>query len=72
MATIVELQSSYTQQIIELKQMVSAGELSESEYNELIQDMLDVEKIESKLDTQEDIIYAKQALEVLATIAKMV
>lgn len=70
--TVVELQQKYIQQITEYQSLVATGELSKDEYNELVQDMIDSDKIKQMLDDEEDIIQIGNVIEVLSTIAKAV
>lgn len=70
--TLEDLQVEYAGKLIELKQMYAANEITESEYKELVDDILDVEKLKSKLDEQEDILRVAQIIELLGNIAKVV
>lgn len=69
--TVAELQEKYMAQIIEYKQLHAQGELSDSEYKELIEDIIDSDKIRSKLDAEEDVIQIGNIIEVLGTVAKV-
>lgn len=70
--TVVELQQKYIQQITEYQSLVATGDLSKDEYNELVQDMIDSDKIKQMLDDEEDIIQIGNVIEVLSTVAKAV
>lgn len=70
--TVVELQEKYIKQITEYQALVATGELSQDEYQELVQDLIDSDKIKEKLDEEEDIIQIGNVIEVLATVAKAV
>lgn len=69
---IAEIQEKHIAKIVEYKQLLAAGELSESEYNELVQDLVDAEKIKGLLDDEQDVIQVGQIIEVLSTVAKVV
>lgn len=69
---IAEIQEKHIAKIVEYKQLYTAGELSESEYNELVQDLVDAEKIKGLLDDEQDVIRVGQIIEVLSTVAKVV
>lgn len=68
---IAEIQEKHIAKIVEYKQLYAAGELSESEYNELVQDLVDAEKIKGLLDDEQDVIRVGQIIEVLSTVAKV-
>ena len=68
---VAEVQEKHLQKIVEYKQLLASGDLSESEYNELVQDLIDVEKIKGLLDDEEDVIHIGQIIEVLGAVAKV-
>jgi len=68
---VAEIQEKHLQKIVEYKQLLASGDLSESEYNELVQDLMDSEKIKGLLDDEEDIIHIGQIIEVLGAVAKV-
>lgn len=60
------------QQIAEYQELLNAGQLSESEYEELVQDVLDISKIEGALDLEENKILAQKAIDALKVIAGLI
>jgi polyhydroxyalkanoate synthesis regulator phasin len=68
---VAEIQEKHLQKIVEYKQLLTSGDLSESEYNELVQDLMDSDKIKGLLDDEEDIIHIGQIVEVLGAVAKV-
>ena len=68
---VAEIPEKHLQKIVEYKQLLTSGDLSESEYNELVQDLLDSDKIKGLLDDEEDIIHIGQIVEVLGAVAKV-
>jgi len=68
---VADLQEKYMKQIIEYKQLHAQGELNDSEYKELIEDIIDSDKIRSKLDSEEDVIQIGNIIEILGTVAKV-
>ena len=70
--TLAEIQIEYSAKVIELNQMHASGDISDSESKELLDDLLDVDRIKGKLDEQEDILQVAQAIEIIAAIAKAV
>jgi polyhydroxyalkanoate synthesis regulator phasin len=68
---VAEIQEKHLQKIVEYKQLLTSGDLSESEYNELVQDLMDSDKIIGLLDDEEDIIHIGQIVEVLGAVAKV-
>ena len=68
---VAEIQEKHLQKIVEYKQLLTSSDLSESEYNELVQDLMDSEKIKGLLDDEEDVIHIGQIIEVLGAVAKV-
>lgn len=57
------------EKVKELKGMFEAGELSESEYKELVEDLLDIQKISDNLDLEENKIMAQKAIDAIRMVA---
>lgn len=56
----------------ELKELYDAGDLSESEYTELVEDLLDLQKISDGLDLEENKIRAQKAVEAIRMVAGLI
>lgn len=56
----------------ELKELYDAGDLSESEYTELVEDLLDLQKISDGLDLEENKIRAQKAIEAIRMVAGLI
>jgi len=56
----------------ELKELYDAGNLSESEYTELVEDLLDLQKISDGLDLEENKIRAQKAIEAIRMVAGLI
>lgn len=64
-----QLEEQYKQKILSYKDMVAKGEMTEAEYKELVEDLLDVQLIENKLKSEElktQAVKIAQALKVVA------
>lgn len=66
-----DLKQIYEQKVFELKSQLENNLISQSEYDELLQDLMDVKKIEKRLATEKVKITAAQVLEVIKAAAKV-
>ena len=60
------------QKVLELKALYESDQISYSEYVELVQDELDIEKIAKMLDTEEKKIIAEKAFLAIKSIAGII
>lgn len=70
--SLLDLESRYTTQIVKYKALLEQGALSESEYQELVTDLLDADTIKRDLDTEADKIAAEKILKSLISLAGVV
>jgi len=56
-------------QINELKELLADDQISESEYQELVEDLLDIEAISQDLKLEDNKIKAQKAIDALKVIA---
>lgn len=66
---ISEIESRYTTEIVKYRALLEQGALNESEYQELVQDFLDIETIKKNLLTEADKIQAERILKGLIALA---
>lgn len=69
---IVSWQANTEQQVRELKEFFDSGHISQSEYEELVEDLLDMQDITSNLELEENKILAQKAIDALRAIAGLV
>ncbi|MGY8864276.1 MAG: hypothetical protein ACKVJK_01470 [Methylophagaceae bacterium] len=55
-----------------LKSLLDDGELTESEFDELIQDLIDVTKIEEDIDLEDNKIKLEKAVNAVKAIANII
>jgi len=67
-----DLKQVYEQKVHELNSQLENNLISKSEYDELLQDLMDVKKIEKRLATEKVKITAAQILEVVKAAAKVI
>ena len=70
--TEAQLLSTYGNLITEYKQLLENKELTESEYNDLIQDMLDITNIEKQLNEEDHKITAQKVVDAVKALASLV
>jgi len=70
--TEAQLLSTYGNLITEYKQLLENKELTESEYNDLIQDMLDITNIEKQLNEEDNKITAQKVVDAVKALASLV
>lgn len=58
--------------ILSYKDMLVKNEITESEYHELVEDVLDLDKFQSKLKEEALKVQAAKAIQALSMIAKLV
>lgn len=66
------LEQEKKQQVEELKVLHESGDLSHDEYVELVEDILDLEKISGMLDTEEKKIIIEKAFLAIKTASGLV
>ncbi len=72
MSQVDQLTEQYKTKILSYKDMLAKKEITESEYNELVEDLLDMEKFTGKIKEEALKVQAAKALEALSMVAKLV
>ena len=62
-------EASAEQQVRELKELLDNGNLSQGEYEELVEDILDMQGISDDLSLEENKIRAQKAIDALKVVA---
>jgi len=70
--TLDEWQKDAREEIIEIRKLLDDGMLSLSEYDELVNDILDLEKLDSLADFEGKKILAQKIIEGLSAFARIV
>lgn len=70
--SIESWQEEAEQQVRELKTLLDEGHISQGEFEELVQDIVDVNKINEDLDLEDNKIKAQKAVDALMVIAGLV
>ena len=65
-----DLDQTLTNRFNEIKQEYESGALKEDEYDELVQDLLDLKKIDEELTTVNEKVLARKTVEVLLALYK--
>lgn len=72
MMTEEQLTTKYSQQIRELNELLDGGMISQAEYEELAQDVLDVEQIIGDIQTEEMKIIAAKVVDAVSKLVKVI
>lgn len=72
MSEYKNLEEDLKSQVLELKTLVEAGDLSEDEYSELVEDITDSAKISAKIGTEADAVLVGKVIDAVMLIAKLV
>lgn len=72
MNQLEQLTEQYKAKIVSYKKMLDSKEITESEYKELVQDLLDLNKFQGKLKEEALKVQAAKAVQALSTIAGIV
>lgn len=72
MSDYTQLEEELKAQVLELKALVEAGDMSEDEYNELVEDITDSAKIKSKIGTEADAIMVGKVIDAVKLVASLV
>ena len=67
-----QLLSQYGTLIAEYKELVAKQELSESEYNELVEDLMNLDNIEKQLNEEDNKITAQKVVDAVKALASLV
>jgi len=67
-----QLTTQYSQQIRELNELLDGGMISQGEYDELVQDVLDVEQIMGDIQTEEMKIIAAKVVDAVSKLVKVI
>jgi len=67
-----QLITKHSQQIRELNELLDGGMISQAEYEELVQDVLDVEQIIGDIQTEEMKIIAAKVVDVVSKLVKVI
>lgn len=68
----VEAENKFTKEIADLKSQLEAGNISESEYQELVYDLLDAEKIEQNLKVEQVKVATAKLIRAMCKLAGVV
>ena len=66
---VEQWQTSKEKEVIELKNLWESGGISESEYKELVEDIIDIAKIQQDLDTEDLKNKAVKAIDAIKVVA---
>jgi hypothetical protein len=69
MKDLSELEARYATEIIKYRALLEQGALTDDEYQELVQDFLDIDRIRKQLKTEEQKIAAEKVLKGLISLA---
>tara|TARA_B100001964_G_scaffold232179_1_gene287677 strand:+ start:253 stop:471 length:219 start_codon:yes stop_codon:yes gene_type:complete len=72
MSDYKQLEEDLKTKVVELKSLVEAGELSEDEYNELVEDIIDSANISAKIGTEADAIMVGRVIDAVKLVASLV
>ena len=72
MSEYKQLEEDLKAQVFDLKNLVEEGELSEDEYNELVEDIIDSANISAKIGTEADAIMVGRIIDAVKVIASLV
>lgn len=72
MSDYTQLEEDLKSQVLELKALVEAGDLSEDEYNELVEDITDSAKISQRIGTEADAIMVGKVIDAVKLVASLV
>lgn len=67
-----QLIQKYSQEVRELNELLDGGMISQGEYEELVQDILDIDKILGDVKTEEMKIIGAKVIDAVSKIAKFV
>jgi len=65
-------QAQTEQKVIEYKSLLEDGDLTQAEYEELVQDLLDISKIEADLELEENKILAGKIIDGIKLLAGLI
>jgi polyhydroxyalkanoate synthesis regulator phasin len=69
---IEEWQLKYEQLVLEYKELLKTGELTEQEFVELVEDLVDVKEINEDLNLEDNKIKAQKAIDAIRAVAGLV
>ena len=72
MSEYKQLEDDLKTQVEDLKSLVEEGELSEDEYNELVEDIIDSANISAKIGTEADAIMVGRIIDAVRLIVSLV
>ena len=72
MSDYTKLEEDLKSQVLELKALVEAGDISEDEYNELVEDITDSAKISGRIGTEADAIMVGKVIDAVKLVASLV
>jgi|TARA_R110002153_G_scaffold230557_1_gene383753 hypothetical protein len=72
MSDYKKLEENMIAEVTELKGLCEAGELSESEYNELVEDITDHAKLSAKIGVESDAILVGKVIDAVMLVAKLI
>jgi len=69
---IEEWQLKYEQLVLEYKELLKTGELTEQEFVELVEDLVDVKEINEDLNLEDNKIKAQKAIDAIRAVAGLI
>lgn len=72
MSQLEQLTEQYKTQILSLKDLLAKNEISDSEYKELVEDILDLEKFQSKINNEALKVQVAKTVQTLSMLAGLV
>ena len=72
MSEYKQLEDDLKAQVYKLKSLVEEGELSEDEYNEFVEDIIDSANISAKIGTEADAIMVGRIIDAVRLIVSLV
>ncbi len=72
MSDYTQIEEDLKSQVLELKALVEAGDMSEDEYNELVEDITDSAKISGRIGTEADAIMVGKVIDAVKLVASLV
>lgn len=69
MSNLKDLENQYTNEIVKYRALLEQGALTQEEYTELVEDLVDLKKLRSNLETEEDKILAEKVIRGLVSLS---
>lgn len=69
MSNLKDLENQYTNEIVKYRALLEQGALTQEEYTELVEDLIDLKRLRSNLETEEDKILAEKVINGLISLS---